>query len=353
MEVDVNKVYTWTNSAGKAFFGDDVVGKEAAFYFEGEQITYQSVQPLFSGYQDLIYVESWQRRKDGEKRLLAWWCKVLKNERGNVTGALSSARDLTDRKQAEEAIRKANEDLERSNKELEQFAYVASHDLQEPLRMVASYTQLLEKRYKDKLDGDALDFINYAVDGATRMQRLINDLLAFSRVGMRGRPFERTDSSSALGQALANLQLTIEDEKAVVVNSDLPTVMADDTQLVQLFQNLIANAVKFRGNDSPQIQISASKGNDFIKEHPDLAPAGIRLDGKWVFSVHDNGIGIEEQYYERIFAIFQRLHTREAYQGTGIGLAICQRIVERHGGQIWVRSKVGEGSTFLFTLPQQ
>jgi PAS domain S-box-containing protein len=228
----------------------------------------------------------------------------------------------------------ANQELAYSNTELQQFAYVASHDLQEPLRMVASYTQLLARRYRGKLDSDADEFISYAVDGANRMQRLINDLLSYSRLGTQGKPLELTGSESALAQALANLQLAIAENEAVVSHDPLPTVWADETQLVQLFQNLVGNAIKFRSTQPPRIHISAEQ-----KER------------EWLFSVSDNGIGIEPEYAERIFVIFQRLHSQAEYSGTGIGLAFCKRIVERHGGRIWMESQPGQGATFYFTLP--
>ena len=243
-------------------------------------------------------------------------------------------RDITERVRAEKALREYATELERSNTELEHFAYIASHDLQEPLRMVASYLQLLERRYKDKLDSDANEFIAYAVDGAVRMQTLINDLLVYSRVGTRGKPFERTECEHVFDQALTNLKVTVEENNAVVTHDALPTVMADMTQLVQVFQNLIGNAIKFRTEQRPEIHVGA-----------------VSREGEWVFSVRDNGIGLDPQYAERVFRIFQRLHTREEYPGTGAGLAICKKIVERHGGQIWVESKPGEGSQFFFTLP--
>jgi light-regulated signal transduction histidine kinase (bacteriophytochrome) len=226
-------------------------------------------------------------------------------------------------------------DLKRSNEELQQFAYVASHDLQEPLRAVASFTQLLSQRYKGKLDADADEFIAFAVGGANRMQTLINDLLSYSRLETRGKPPEPTDSHDALGQALANLGTAIRESVALVTNDDLPKVLADEGQLVQLFQNLIGNAVKFHGKEPPRVHVSAA------------------LQGReWLFSVRDNGIGIAQEYQERIFSIFQRLHSREEYPGTGIGLALCKRIVERHGGTIRVESEPGSGSTFFFTLPK-
>jgi PAS domain S-box-containing protein len=244
-------------------------------------------------------------------------------------------RDITERKQAEEKLKETLADLKRSNKELEQFAYVTSHDLQEPLRMVSSYTQLLERRYKDKLGADAQEFIAYAVDGANRMQRLIQDLLAYSRVGSRGKIPQPTDCNVVLGRVRANLKVAIEENKALVTNYELPIVMADTTQLVQVFQNLIGNAIKFCSEEPPRIHVSAEKNKK-----------------EWIFSVLDNGKGIDPQYHERIFVIFQRLQGKGEYPGTGIGLAICKRIIERHGGRIWVESKPGKGSTFYFTIPE-
>jgi len=244
--------------------------------------------------------------------------------------------EIVERKRAEEQLKRTMADLQRSNKELEQFAYVASHDLQEPLRMVSSYTQLLARRYQDRLDQDAHEFISYAVDGAARMQRLINDLLTYSRVGTRGKAFGETDCQRALEETLANLQTAIEEPDATVTHDPLPTVIADESQLRQVFQNLVSNAIKFHAEAPPRVHIGAQ-----------------RQDGEWVFSVGDNGIGIEPQYHERIFVIFQRLHPGDEYPGTGIGLALCKRIVERHGGRIWVESALGEGATFYFTIPDR
>lgn len=242
--------------------------------------------------------------------------------------------DITERKEAEEALQKMNEDLVRSNKDLEQFAYVASHDLQEPLRMVSSFTQLLAQRYHDKLDQDANDFISYAVDGANRMQKLIQDLLAFSRVTTRANPLTSVDLHDVLGEALANLSSKINENVAIVSTGELPTVNADRTQLVMIFQNLIDNAIKFhKASEPPRIYVSAEK-----------------KENEWIISVRDNGIGIEKQYFDRIFNIFQRLHSQKEYSGTGIGLALCKRIIGRHGGKIWVESVQNEGSIFKFTL---
>ncbi|HXI51353.1 MAG TPA: ATP-binding protein [Candidatus Saccharimonadales bacterium] len=236
----------------------------------------------------------------------------------------------------EELAEKARE-LERSNRELEQFAYVASHDLQEPLRMISSYTQLLGRRYRDRLDEDGQEFIQFAVDGAGRMQALINDLLAYSRVGSRARTFGPVGCAEIVRRALKNLEVAVQESHARITCGPLPVVQGDPTQLTQLFQNLIGNAIKFRGDRPPVIQVQA-------------VPAEEGPAGAWHFTVRDEGIGIEPQYFERIFVIFQRLHAREEYPGTGIGLAVCKKIVERHGGRIWVESEVGRGSTFHFTL---
>lgn len=241
--------------------------------------------------------------------------------------------EIVERKQAEKEIKRYAANLKISNDELQQFAYVASHDLQEPLRMISSYLQLIEHRYKDKLDKDADEFIAYAVDGAKRLQDLIDGLLEYSRVGTKGKSFELVDCGYILEKALINLKVTVEESGTLITHDPLPTVMADSTQIVQLFQNLIGNAIKFRSKETPRIHISAK-----LKEN------------EWVFSLRDNGLGIESQYKERIFNIFQRLYGRE-YPGTGIGLAICKRIAERHGGRIWVESEPGKGSTFYFTIP--
>jgi PAS domain S-box-containing protein len=239
------------------------------------------------------------------------------------------------RAQAEKRLEHYAAELERSNRELEQFAYVASHDLQEPLRMVTSYLQLLERRYRGRLDQDADDFITYAVDGASRMRMLINDLLTYSRVSTRAKPFEPTDCSEILNHALSNLRVASEENEATITFDHLPIVEVDATQLTQVFQNLISNAIKFHRADVPPcIHVSAERQGD-----------------EWRFSVRDNGIGIAPEHSERIFLIFQRLHTREEYPGTGIGLAVCKKIVERHNGRIWVESIPGGGSTFYFTIP--
>jgi len=245
-------------------------------------------------------------------------------------------RDATERRQNEAALSSQAEELARSNADLEQFAYVASHDLQEPLRMVASYTQLLARRYSGKLDEDAEEFIGYAVDGVRRMQELINDLLAYSRVGTRGATFGRTALEPIVSRVIAMFAPAIEESGAEVTCSKLPIIHGDPVQLGQLFQNLIGNALKFRGEDPPRIHVSAKRGEE-----------------EWIFSVQDNGIGIAPEFVERIWVIFQRLHSRDEYPGTGIGLAICKKIVERHGGRIWVEPGPETGSTFFFTIPDR
>jgi signal transduction histidine kinase len=261
--------------------------------------------------------------------------RQLDEERSKVLDKVEELEEqITRRETAEEELKRTVTDLRRSNAELEQFAYVASHDLQEPLRMVSSYMQLLSRRYVGKLDSDADDFIGFAVDGAKRMQTLIQDLLVYSRVGTRGEPFEPTNCEDVLEQVLSNIEVAIDESGAVVTRDTLPTVAADASQLTQLFQNLISNAIKFRGGDVPRVHVAAE-----------------RKDSEWLFSVSDNGIGIEEEFFERIFVIFQRLHGRDEYSGTGIGLAVCKKIVERHGGRMWVESEQGKGTTFYFTIP--
>jgi PAS domain S-box-containing protein len=250
----------------------------------------------------------------------------------NIFAARAAAE--LERQQSEVALQYQKQDLARSNDELQQFAYVASHDLQEPLRMITSYLELLERRYKGQLDAKADMFIDYAVDGASRMQTLINDLLDYSRVGRQTRAFEAVDCETIIHQVLTNLQVTILQTQAIVTCAPLPTVTGDPSQLIQLFQNTIGNALKFHTQEPPQIQIGAEY-----------------VDGKWLFSVRDNGIGMDAQYLDRIFIIFQRLHSKTEYPGTGIGLAVCKKIVERHGGRLWVDSQPDRGSTFYFTLP--
>ena len=243
-------------------------------------------------------------------------------------------REVTERRRVEQTLREVNSELERSNADLEQFAYAASHDMQEPLRMISSYLQLLDRRYKGKLDSAADEFIDFAVDGAGRMRGLIDSLLVYSRVGRSGEPVEMVDCGVVMDRVLKNLRRTVEERGAVITCDELPEVQVIESQLVQLLQNLVSNAIKFCDKAPPEVHLSAH-----------------REDDKWVFSVADNGLGLDPQFSDRIFGVFQRLHKRDRFPGTGIGLAISKRIVQRHGGRIWVESEPDEGSVFYFTLP--
>jgi light-regulated signal transduction histidine kinase (bacteriophytochrome) len=245
--------------------------------------------------------------------------------------------DITEQKQQTEALVRALDDLKRVNRELEVFAYVASHDLQEPLRTMSSFCDLLKRRYEDRLEQDGKEFIGYIVDGAARMRVLVNDLLGYSRIGRSTEPFLKVSTADLVSGVLQSLGETIEEAKANIVVGELPIVDGSESQLRQVFQNLVSNSLKFSHKDQPpNIEVSCKESA-----------------GEWVFTVKDNGIGIDPQYFERIFTIFQRLHSSNEYEGTGIGLAICKRIVERHGGRIWVESEPSKGSRFHFTLPQE
>jgi PAS domain S-box-containing protein len=274
-------------------------------------------------------------RPSGDRRWISINAQpVFRDDEKQPYAVVTSFTDITERREAQAALERYASELEERNRELQQFAYVASHDLQEPLRMVSSFLQLLQRRYSGQLDETADEYIGFAVDGARRMQSLIQDLLAFSRVGSRGRPFEKVDLNDAVESVLADLRTALDETGGHVEYADLPTVTADPMQMRQLMQNLIGNALKFRGEEPPLIRIDSSRVGD-----------------QWQIEVRDNGIGIDMQYQDRVFQIFQRLHTRDEYEGTGIGLALCKRIVERHGGRIWLESERGAGTTFSFTLP--
>jgi PAS domain S-box-containing protein len=277
--------------------------------------------------------ETVRRKKDGTRVEVSLTISPLKNASGQIIGASAIARDITVQKQLARELAQRAAELERINEELQQFAYIVSHDLNEPLRTVASFVSLLAKRYQGKLDAKAGEYIAYAVDGARRMERMISDLLSYTRVG--GPASERTavDCEAVLAQVMSDLQVAITEQQATVTHDPLPTVSGEATRLKQVFQNLISNALKFRGEAPPRVHVSAQ-----------------RLDGHWQFAVRDNGIGIDLRRAGRLFQVFQRLHARGEYPGTGIGLAICKKIVERHGGRIWVESRPGEGATFYFTI---
>ena len=313
--------------------GAEVQGGNLGFLFADNQNIYETLtQKLHET--NHHEVETWLCRKDGSIFPAELTLSAVRSDADMITHHVLEFSDITEFRHAREELIQRTRELSRSNQELEQFAYVASHDLQEPLRMVASYTQLIAQRYRGKLDADADEFIGYAVDGATRMQAIINDLLKLSRVGTRNTVFARVDAQTALERALANLRLVIEESGASVACGPLPTLNADGSQLAQLFQNLISNAIKFRGSNSPCVQIGAERQGE-----------------EWVFHVRDNGIGIAPEHFERIFLMFQRLHSNKQYPGTGIGLTICKKIVEHHGGRIWVESGQGKGTVFYFTIP--
>lgn len=301
--------------------------EQAERYWKSDKEVIESGKPKFDIVEPMVYKNH------------AKWIQTDKipyyDEHDNIIGIIGFSADITERKQHEKQLRYSMDELKRSNEELEQFAYVASHDLQEPLRMVGSFTQLLEKRYKGELDDDADDYIAFIVDGANRMKDLIDDLLTFSRLNTHAKEFKSTDLENVLNDVLADIQTSIDKNNVIITYDPLPTIKCDPSQLNQLFQNLIVNAIKFQDEKPPIIHISAEE-----------------LEKDWLFGVHDNGIGIAPEHQKQIFKVFNRLHTRAEYEGTGIGLAICNRIVNRHNGKIWVESELGKGSTFYFTIPK-
>ncbi len=346
MEVDNNKVYTWANSAGIEFFGEDVIGKEAAFYFEGEQDTYDKVRPLFKGAEDTVYVESWQRRKDGDKRLLAWWCRILKNEKGNVEGVLSSAYDITERKQAEEQIRKLNEELEKrvvertaqleaANKELVAFSYSVSHDLRAPLRSIDGFSQALLEKYGNILDEKGKIYLDRVRRATQHMGRLIDDMLKLSRITQA--EFKRRNvNMSDMIREITKMYKRDNPDRAVDVTIKDAVIIQGDPYLMQIaMENLLGNAWKFTGKEA----------------HPKIEFGTTVRDGETACFIRDNGAGFDMAYGNKLFGAFQRLHTTSEFPGTGIGLATVKRIIHRHEGRIWAEGEVGKGATFYFTVP--
>ncbi len=336
MDMDFSVKYF--NPSASRIFGyrpDEIVGRTAADLqkktgIDPEQFLY-SLDKVESGDEHRFILDY---EKGREKLYIEIRISGILDIACKLIGIVMVAQDITVRKKTEEELELYVKKLANSNTELEQFAYVASHDLQEPLRMISSYLQLLEQRYKGQLDKEADEFIWYAVDGAKRMQELINALLLLSRVGTCGGEFVKVDCASILKQVMINLQPVISESGAVITMGDLPVIIADKSQMGQLFQNLIANAVKFKCDKSPEIEICAEQ-----------------MDDNWIFSINDNGIGIDAEQFNRIFLMFQRLHSRSEFEGTGIGLSMCKKIVERHGGKIWVKSEPAKGSVFYFSLP--
>ncbi len=335
--IDANGIITtWNKGAEriKGYSENEIIGKHFSVFYRKEDIEDEIPEmALKKAKEDKRYVfQGWRVRKD--KSL--FWADVviteLIDEKGNLKGFVKITRDLSDRRKADEEIFRKSEELKRSNAELEQFAYIASHDLQEPLRMITSYVQLLEKNYKDKLDGDANDFINFAVDGANRMRTLIYSLLEYSRTN-RIKAFEYLNLNDVLKEIMRDLTVSIKESNAKIISTELPVIYGDRVLIYQLFFNLIANAIKFRSESQPKIHITWKREAD-----------------KYLFSIKDNGIGIKAEYFEKIFVIFQRLNSKAKYAGTGIGLAICKKIVERHEGEIWVESELNKGSNFYFTF---
>lgn len=330
-------IQSW-NHAAEMMYGwqaDEVLGQPIITLlntlFPNETLEEVGVQFLAAGY--------WKgrvqhHRKDGTLIPILSAITAIQDENGRMIGSVSVNRDISDQVQIEEALRERTRALEARNEDLTQFAYVASHDLQEPLRMITAYLQLLSQRYSGQLDEEADEFIAFALDGATRMRRLITDLLAYGKIGRNNQVFAEVSLEKVLQQVLANLELRIQETQVSITHDPLPTVFAVKTQMIQLFQNLLSNAIKFRNQTDPTIHISVQ-----------------REPTRWIIQVMDNGIGIDPDMSERIFTIFQRLHTRQEYPGTGIGLAICKKIVQNHGGTIGVQSQPGEGSIFSFTLP--
>jgi len=333
-------VVNWNEGAEriKGYRAEEIIGQHFSCFFPAEDISNgkPALQLEEAARVGRFEDEDWRIRKDGSRFFASVVITALREETGLLRGFGKITRDITERKKFEEHLVKTAEELRRSNDQLQQFGYVASHDLQEPLRMVASYTQLLATRYKGRLDSDADDFIDYAVDGCNRMQGLIQDLLAYSRSGTNEKALREISGENALKEALANLRATIGESGAIVTHDSLPSITTDEVQLVQVFQNLVGNAIKYCSAAVPLVHVSATKNGG----------------NEWIFSVRDNGLGIEPQYFERIFIIFQRLHGRQEFNGTGIGLAICKKIVERLGGRIWVESQLAKGSTFYFALPE-
>ena len=336
---DLNGIIRSWNRGAERLFGysaEEVIGKHISMLAAPETVDeIPDILARISRGERVDHFETTRKTKDGRILNVALTVSPIRDASGAVIGASKVARDITERRRQEQALNKANADLKRSNADLQHFAYSASHDLQEPLRMVCTYSELLKKKFSEKIGPLGEEYIGYAVEGAARMEQLLADLRAYTQVSMAGQePTEDSDAGEMLNQALANLEVAIRESGAAISRTTLPRVRMYGFQLEQLFQNLISNAIRYRSNYPPQIEIAAQ-----------------RRGAEWLFSVQDNGIGIRPEYKEQVFGIFQRLHSAAEFPGTGMGLAICQRIVERAGGRIWVESELGRGSTFFFTIP--
>jgi PAS domain S-box-containing protein len=338
---DLNGIIQSWNRGAERLFGysaEEVIGKHISMLAAPERVDeIPDILARISRGERVDHFETARKTKDGRILNVALTVSPIRDASGAVIGASKVARDITERRRQEQALNKANADLKRSNADLQHFAYSASHDLQEPLRMVCTYSELLKKKFGEKLGPLGEEYIGYAVEGAARMEQLLADLRAYTQVSMAGQePTEDSDAGEMLNEALANLEVAIRESGAAISRTTLPSVRMYGFQLEQLFQNLISNAIRYRSNDPPRIEIAAQ-----------------RRGAEWLFSIQDNGIGIRPEYKEQVFGIFQRLHSAAEFPGTGMGLAICQRIVERAGGRIWVESELGRGSTFFFTIPHR
>jgi PAS domain S-box-containing protein len=333
-------ISTW-NAGAERIFGYtafEAVGRHISLLIPADRLhEEQQIQSRLARGERIDHFHTVRVTKDGRLIHVSLSVSPIKDGSGKIVGASKIVRDITASKQAEESLKHHAEELARSNLELERFAYVASHDLQEPLRTVTSFVQLLQRSLGNSLPADAGEYLGFIASGVGRMQKLIDDLLKYSRVSSQGTAFCSADCGVICGMTLQGLRASVESAHAEVTVDSLPVVVGDSTQLGQLFQNLLVNAIKFHSNGRPpRVHVSEKEAHD-----------------EWIFCVRDNGIGIPAKYYERIFLIFQRLHTIEEYAGTGMGLAICKKIVERHGGRIWVESAVGEGSSFYFSIPKR
>jgi PAS domain S-box-containing protein len=329
-------ILNWNHGAEKlyGYKAEEVLGKHVSILaLPGQSQEFDSITARVVEGEHIEQYETLRRRKNGSTVPVSLTVSPIRDHAGEVAAISIIGRDISFRKQTENALKEKTDELERSNTELEQFAYIASHDLREPLRTITSYLQLLQQRYAAQLDADGNEFIDFTVDGAKRMDRLIKDLLTYSRLGSANLQFEEVALSDTMEIVLSHLQESAKLQEAKITYDSLPVIVASGLQMVQLFQNLIMNAIKFRGPSPPEIHIGfMERPNDYL------------------FSVTDNGIGIDPKYNKKIFAIFQRLHSREEYDGTGIGLAICKKIVERHKGEIWFEPNPAGGAKFYFTI---